>query len=323
MDQLSKLKMLKNEFREFCSEKLVIRSIKDVFLSAGFSEEKPTREFSGSRNTLVESYYASVDWQKEDAEQKLLQVIRLLLLSNYLQEDDKDRIRSMCKRFDFDIDDESVEIDKFEKQFPAGLPFGKLKPDFAIKAENGRQTLKFELCDGYGIIFGEVYPDFDFKKLEEAYGITAATNRTLKIALVEMNQTDCEKKFFKEYAQRFGIAANHVPFLVPQPWIQWHSLSKKNLPSSSSLGKDDLYRLDFAAFWNNKRYAILIDDIGHYSVKHNKQWLASEENYAKRLKEDRKLKKESWQVFRVSNWEMRHTETLPEIFEDLRSFIGF
>lgn len=78
------------------------------------------------------------------------------------------------------------------------------------------------------------------------------------------------------------------------------------------------------AFWNNKRYVILVDDISHYAVKNDESsWDASEENYSKRLKEDRKLRKEGWQVFRVSNWELRDDSRVEEILQDLREFIGF
>ena len=68
---------------------------------------------------------------------------------------------------------------------------------------------------------------------------------------------------------------------------------------------------------------ILVDDISHYAVKPQSIWLAHEESYSKRLKEDRKLSRENWQVFRVSNWELRDQEKIPGILEDLRKFIGF
>jgi hypothetical protein len=81
--------------------------------------------------------------------------------------------------------------------------------------------------------------------------------------------------------------------------------------------------VDFIAFWEYKRFAILIDDIGHYGIKNsNGVFIADEEQYSKRLKEDRKLRKDKWEVFRISNWEIRK-ELLDEILDDLREFIGF
>jgi hypothetical protein len=87
--------------------------------------------------------------------------------------------------------------------------------------------------------------------------------------------------------------------------------------------KNDLYRVDFVTFWNNKRYAILVDDISHYGKKGTQNWIADEEAYSNRLKEDRKLRKEKWEVFRVSNWKIRTPTLLPEILSDLKDFIDF
>jgi hypothetical protein len=114
-----------------------------------------------------------------------------------------------------------------------------------------------------------------------------------------------------------------VPALVPQAWTQWHSSPKRDLREIDSRHSDELYRIDFVAFWDNKRYAILVDDIGHYAHKYGERWMANEESYSKRLKEDRKLRKEQWQVFRVSNWEIRSGSGVPEILNDLQEFIGF
>ena len=212
--------------------------------------------------------------------------------------------------------------DLFEKQFPVGLPFGVIKPDFAITAEKGGQSLRFELKSGIGIIWRDVYPDFDFQLFQAASGITPSTNLALKNALLTMNQTNSEKTFFQTYARHFGMADKHVPMLIPQAWIQWHSLPKKILKASKKSLADELYRVDFVAFWANQRFAILIDDIGHYAVKDGQQWIADEKTYSKRLDEDRKLQSEGWKIFRVSNWEIRQNK-VEEILVDLQKFIGF
>ncbi len=227
--------------------------------------------------------------------------------------------------FDFETDNIKSESksDFFCQQFPAGLPFGIAKPDFRIFSEKGIQKLQFELKSGMGILIKDVYPNFNFRKLEIAFGVDEFTNVALKKALVNMNQTQFEKDFLIKYAKTFKMAISDIPALLPQAWIQWHSQPKKDLRSSGSKHSDELYRIDFVAFWNNKRYAILIDDIGHYGKKQNNIWQANEENYSKRLKEDRKLRKEGWQVFRVSNWEIRNEDLMAEILYDLKDFIGF
>lgn len=203
------------------------------------------------------------------------------------------------------------------------MPFGILKPDFTITAEKERQTLKYELQDGLGLLTEKVYPNFSFRMLEAFYGLDNSTNEVFKKALRDMNQTQYEKDFFLAYAKRFDMGNKDVPVLIPQAWIQWHSQPKRNLRSIGGTHGDELYRVDFVAFWNSKRYVILVDDISHYAVKQESIWRADEQSYSKRLKEDRKLRRENWQVFRVSNWELRDEEKIPGILEDLRKFIGF
>lgn len=227
--------------------------------------------------------------------------------------------------FTFEKDDikSELESDLFCQQFPAGLPFGIAKPDFKIFSEKGIQKLQFELKSGMGILIKDVYPNFNFRKLEIAFGVNEFTNTALKKALVNMNQTQFEKDFLIKYAKTFNMAISDIPALVPQAWIQWHSRPKKDLRSSGSKHSDELYRIDFVAFWDNQRYAILIDDIGHYGRKNNNIWQAEEENYSKRLKEDRKLRKEGWQVFRISNWEIRNEDLMTEILYDLKDFVSF
>lgn len=327
MDPL--FRVLKVDFRDFCAEHLSLKVINDIFPRAGFGK---LQSGSDVRRTLVNQYYDSVNWEKAETIKKFLQVIEHTLQMHYLSDEVKESLRSKCRECGFEVEDKGGRItyeggldaaDLFKYQFPAGLPFGVPKPDFAVKAEKGGQTLKFELQSGIGIITSNVYPNFDFNKLEATFGLNSSTNQILKQALWDMNQTESEKTFFKSYAKKFDIANKSVPILIPQAWIQWHSQSKRNLRSASSLHKDDLYRVDFVAFWKNQRYAILADDITHYAAKRSENWIANEEAYAKRLKEDRKLRNEKWHVFRVSNWELRNTEIIEEVLEDLRTFIGF
>ncbi len=326
------INILKVQIREFCSSYLKKQQIKDIFTAAKFVTAESDSSVSGERRSLVEAYYASVDWEKPETIQKFLQVIQYALQLYWVNDNGKETLREICQNCGlkihengFDILYEGIPIgtDLFSHQFPAGLPFGKLKPDFAIKAEKGGQSLQYELQDGSGIIRGDVYPNYNFKKFEAVLGFNSSTNKSLKIALIDMNQTKHEQDFFIAYAHRFNMAEKDVPLLIPQAWIQWHSQPKRNLRSTSSLHSDELYRVDFVAFWNNKRYAVLVDDISHYAKKQNNLWSADEENYSKRLKEDRKLRKEGWQVFRVSNWELRDEETVQEILNDFQMFLSF
>lgn len=336
MSELSiPIHILKLEYKEFCVKYFTIKQIDSIFTNASFpSLECPAQSFT-TRREIVEAHYNNVDWEEEKTVEKIIKAIEcglhlIQLVQNSEKLEQLEQLELLCIRNNLQIKDGRVIYIKpifiennFIEQFPFGLPFGIPKPNFFIKAENGRQILKFIEQEGVGLITGEVYPDFTFKSLETLYGLDSYTNKVLKDGLVAMNQTDYEKKFFIKYARELRMASENIPVLIPQAWIQWHSQTKKDLRSISSNHSDNLYRVDFVAFWNNKRYVVLVDDISHYAVKINSRWDANEEAYAKRLKEDRKLRKENWEVFRVSNWELRDDEKISEILQDLRDFIGF
>lgn len=323
------LKALKIQFKEVC-EGFSLALIKRIFSKFGFTVNHESTASTDTRRGLVDKLYNSGDWQNEDTVQNFLKLVKYVLELDYVSPESKSLLSSCCKELGFVVEDNKITCigsfsgeELFTYQFPAGMPFGKRKPDFSITAESGRQTLKYVLQDGLGLLKGKVYPNFSFRMLQAFYGLDNSTNEAFKRALIDMNQTQYEKNFFLAYAKRFDMGNKDVPVLIPQAWIQWHSQPKRNLRSIAGTHADELYRVDFVAFWNSKRYVILVDDISHYGVKEKLIWRADEESYSKRLKEDRKLSTENWQVFRVSNWELRDQEKIPGILEDLRKFIGF
>lgn len=324
------LKALKIQFKDFCVDHFPLNQIKRIFSSFGFTINHESTVSTETRRGLVDELYNSGDWQNVDTVQNFLKLLEYVLQLHDLSPESKSLLSSYCEELGFVVEDNKITCigsfsgeDLFTYQFPAGMPFGILKPDFSITAEKERQTLKYELQDGLGLLTEKVYPNFSFKMLETFYGLDNSTNEVFKKALRDMNQTQYEKDFFLAYATRFDMGNKDVPVLIPQAWIQWHSQPKRNLRSIGGTHADELYRVDFVAFWNSKRYVILVDDISHYAVKKESIWRADEQSYSKRLKEDRKLRRENWQVFRVSNWELRDEEKIPDILEDLRKFIGF
>ena len=322
---------LRLEFREFCVG-LVLSQIDDIFQMADIQLGRSERDVTGARRSRVENYYASIDWSDSTDAQKFLKVVGLVLSQSYISNESKEVIRNVCLQEGLVVEGHQVTLPKiissnepndlFLHQFPGGLPFGLVKPDFAVIAREGKQSLKFELKSGIGVIWENVYPNFDFSIFQTACGINSETNSALKKALFAMNQTDYEKIFFQTYAKNLGMAYRDIPMLIPQAWVQWHSSSKQVLQASGRTLAKDLYRIDFVAFWNNHRYAILIDDISHYAIKRGNQWIADEETYSKRLAEDRKLQVEGWNIFRVSNWDIKQNR-VSEIVIDLQKFIGF
>ncbi|WP_413164155.1 hypothetical protein ACL6C3_31360 [Capilliphycus salinus ALCB114379] len=328
------LENLQWEVREIlCS--FYLKRIDEIFTTAGCIKKSD----SETKFELVNKYYDNFNWKEEEDIRKFVRVINnILTSSNYFVNDEtKQRLKNKCQQLGFRVNDEFGLIHyrdlinyntTFKGQFQAGLPFGKIKPEFVIKAEKRSQTLKFELQKGIGIIDAnaDVYPNFNYQKLLNLYDCTSETDQVLSMALIGMNQTRHEKNIFLSYKYKFQMNKEDVPVLIPQAWIQWHSVNKRNLRDTNSLHIDDIYRVDFVVFWKNKRFVILVDDISHYAIKRNNQWFADQESYSKRLKEDRKLQKEGWQVFRISNWELRDERdknVVNDILEDLREFIGF
>jgi len=233
----------------------------------------------------------------------------------------KEQFEPLLNLLEFDstgLETASSSGDLFKRQFPAGLPFGLSKPNLAFVPEQGSQKAVFEDGPDVGVIREKVYPDFTYELLQS--GLSGRPFTPSVPALIRMCQTEREKSFFLSYASNYSMWSQKVPILIPQAWIQWHSKTKANLRSEASSYADDLYRVDFVAFWKQKRFAILVDDISHYAKQVSARWDADEEAYSK---QDRKLRKEGWQVFRVSNWEIRKETFIPEILADLREYIGF
>jgi len=320
------LKYLQIEVREYCNDYLTLDPIQKSFSEAGFKTVENHNTFS--RRGLVEEYYSSANWQNKEVIYKFYQAIRNILKNTHSSHTDcRKYLIDNCQELGFNInnfEDFYLNSDLFSYQFPLGLPFGMVKPSVAIKAQKGSQISKFEWQDKNGILKNNIYPNLTYRKLAENFSCTPETDVHLRNALRDMNHTDCEKKLFMEYAITFQMKTQDIPVLIPQAWIQWHSRIKSKLSLRTSLQADDLYRVDFVAFWDNERYAIQIDDISHYATKSKTgAWLANEKIYSKSLKNDRKLINEGWKVLKISNWEIRDDESFKKVLQDIKSFFGF
>ncbi|CRI65467.1 conserved hypothetical protein [Thiocapsa sp. KS1] len=322
---------LRLEFREFCVS-LYLRQIDDIFSMAGFAprEVPQERSVSGDRRYRVQQYFEGIDWESPDDARRFLRVIGLVLSQTYVDSSQKESLARLCERSGLTVNGAEVfipedlgqESNLFKKQFPAGIPFGRQKPSFAITATIHGQSLQYEPQSGQGIINDDVYPDFTFQLFQDQLGIPKAANLTLKKSLLSMNQTEHERTFMQTYARQYNMAEAHVPLLIPQAWIQWHSATKRDLRDRGASHGDELYRVDFVAFWSNRRYVVLIDDISHYARKSDSRWFADEEIYSMRLKEDRRLQKQGWRVFRISNWEVKREAILQDAVNDFGDFVG-
>jgi len=134
MDLISPV--LRTDFREFCVNYLVLRQIHDMFTMAGIRQGtlKTDRPISGQRRTLVEEYYASINWASEQDVEKFLKVIGYTIAQSYITPADKKYLRGICEREGFVVDGINI-YRKQKKPTPAAVSvrpsdLAKLRDDF-------------------------------------------------------------------------------------------------------------------------------------------------------------------------------------------------
>lgn len=246
--------------------------------------------------------------------------------------------------------------DLWSKQYPyGGFAFGRDKPTVHLVQEKGKQITRFEGSAINGEVRRCLYPNFSLKEwtslvyddmdsewvrtlgINEKGPLKRAYSPEVIQALIDTSapgekhfvDTYFDYSWFEEHYDEDDRweAPDWIPAPIPQVWIQWHSETVEELKAWGSPYATQPQRIDFAMFWNNRRFAILIDGIQHYGTKEGKVWRASEERYAGRLLEDRFLRKNDWEVFRISNWELRprkkDNSLLSKVFGELQEIVGF
>ena len=97
MDLISPV--LRTEFREFCVSYLVIRQINDLFTMAGVRRGIAPSDsaVSGQRRTLVEEYYASLNWRNQADADRFLKVLEFALAQSFLSDEQRSGLRKLCE----------------------------------------------------------------------------------------------------------------------------------------------------------------------------------------------------------------------------------
>jgi very-short-patch-repair endonuclease len=233
-----------------------------------------------------------------------------------------------------------------------GLPVSSnTKPNFKIESVKGRQRSGFVENDSVGILRGDVYPRFDIIDFmdwcdpEKRLGVYKSPDfsidniRSMALTIgYNLCSTPSEKQFFRDYLSSFvtpfksqinettysfAHLIDIVPALIPQVWVRFESYSSNERNRMGYQDEHMPYRVDFTAFWNSRRYIIMIDGIEHYAKQGRGGWDADEEKYAARLREDRLLRTEGWHIFRLGNWEVKDEGRRKKALQELREFIGF
>jgi len=92
--------LLRVEFREFCVSGLVLRQINDIFTMAGIGAGKlsPNQIISGQRRTLVEEYYSTLNWHRQDDAKKFLKVLGYAMAQSFSSNDPREKLKSLYER---------------------------------------------------------------------------------------------------------------------------------------------------------------------------------------------------------------------------------
>lgn len=98
--------LFRNDFREFCVTYLVLRQIDDIFTMAGVKRGTlPSDRFiSGQRRTLVEEYFATLNWAVPGDADKFLKVVGYAIAQRYQSDEPQSRLREFCEREGFIVD---------------------------------------------------------------------------------------------------------------------------------------------------------------------------------------------------------------------------
>jgi hypothetical protein len=99
------------DFREYCVSYMILRQINDVFSMAKIKPGQipldRAKFISGQRRTLVEEYYATINWQSEADVNKFLKVIGYAIAQANSDEERK-VLKNLCEREGFILDGISV-----------------------------------------------------------------------------------------------------------------------------------------------------------------------------------------------------------------------
>ncbi len=139
MEMISKA--LRHNFREFCST-VPLRLINDMFQSCDIQPGNLPQDMrvSGERRTLVEQYYASLDWTRKTDAQRFLHVISFALVQDYVPQSYKDNLRQMYSKAGFRVEGDTVSF-SVDEQEPTSLRNADTSTDPMEQQENNITAL--------------------------------------------------------------------------------------------------------------------------------------------------------------------------------------
>lgn len=307
------VEILKTEFREFCVIYLRLRNINDVFTAARVVLGKSAKNLSGDRRSLVEDYYASLNWESIESIRKFVKVLESTLLISWIDDERKQELRSLCEKHGFVVDQDGYRI--YLTKLGVGnsvknLIFAAdgLKPEiiFSDSVSNDIKIVKnADYCLIYdrpikqhGLLWKELVDWWrDREQLVKESDIDVS--RKLYARLRQSLTSEPEKLFwetyFKKFYKEFG---EKLPALIPQVYLHYDPYTIKQLQDQRRLVRQ---RMDFLFLLSDRiRIVIEIDGKQHYA----EQDKASPKLYSEMVAEDRRLKLSGYEVYRFGGHEL-------------------
>jgi very-short-patch-repair endonuclease len=311
------VEILKTEFREFCVIHLVLRNIHDIFSTAGIEQGKSEKNLSGDRRSLVEDYYASLNWESMESIRKFVKVLENTLLISWLGDEGKQELRSLCEKHGFAVDKDGYRVylttlgvgnNVKNLIFAANGP----KPEiiFSDSVSNDIEIVKnADYCliydrpiKSHGLLWKELV-DWWMEREQLNTESDREVGRKLYARLAQSLTSEPEKVFWKIYFEKFyETFKDKLPALVPQVYLHYDPYTLKQLQEQRRLVRQ---RMDFLFLLSDRiRIVIEIDGKQHYADENQ----ASPRLYSEMVAEDRRLKLSGYEVYRFGGYELSGKE---------------
>jgi hypothetical protein len=135
--------------------------------------------------------------------------------------------------------------------------------------------------------------------------------------LANLTGSNAERKFFLAYVEECLISADEsdksvwsLPALIPQAWVNWIHYDPTDSKRAERAQKEP-FRVDFMLKDNSINENLIIIEID------GSTHFASEEAYTKHIQKDRWLRKQGWQVYRISNSEVEQFRHFNDFYYEI------
>jgi very-short-patch-repair endonuclease len=315
-------------FRDYCSDKLTLSLIGNIFDNTGMQrgEISPERldKFNGQRRTLVEEYYASIDWASRRDVQKFLKA-----LSNFLRlyaREEDNYIRELLQEEGLTIEGNIVSFTYNKVSLGTGIKnlifaangpkpeivlIDALNMDVKIVRNHEYCLVYDKPISEHGLLWKDLQ-DWWREEYNQDYPMYFLCNR-----LRESLGSDPERLLLETYL--YDFSADEMPALIPQVYLHYDPYTSKQLSNGKRLPRQ---RMDFLMLLpNNVRIVLEVDGKQHYSKEDQEgRYIATPELYAEMVAEDRRLKLAGYEIYRFGGYELYETkgkDILLEFFREL------